>query len=428
MPALPDALAPPPPRPVRPAETPSPRGEEDPSGTPFADLLDEADPADDAAADDETKPPKGGAPASADAALAALLPFLAPPPPPVPTTVITGAAVTAPPQGDGAAVPVDGASALAALASAAKAEAATAAVAPKGSDAVSTAAATPTAVADPQGAAIPVAVPTPDLVAAAPPDNAIPTAALSVPTASSAPAKLADKPVPKPGDAMPAAAAPDAGAPDATAQAAVSAAPGAGNSGNNGNGAGANAGGQRPSPAPEVALAAQAHADAVSPATIATVPAHAVAHYAASPVEGTQAPRVPAAQLAQPLVRVVEAGGGEFRIDLAPDDLGPVRVVAELHAGRVALTIQAEHADTLSMLRRDIHHLERALNDAGFELDGGTLQFSLRGDDQPRGFTSSRQESGGQGGPRAAWREDAVPAVPAERGAVLRDGLVDISV
>ncbi|MCW2239928.1 flagellar hook-length control protein FliK [Azospirillum canadense] len=426
MPALPDAIAPPPPRPVRPAETPSPRGEEDPSGTPFADLLEDADPVD-GDADDEAKPPKGGAPANADAALAALLPFLAPPPPQAPAAAAAGPAMMAA-QGDGAAVPVDEAAALAALASAAKAEATIGNAAPKGGDAIPTAAAIPLAAAEPPGAAIPVAVPTPDLVAAAPPDNAIPTAALSVPTASSAPAKPTDKPVPKPADAMPAAAAPDAGAPDATAQAAVSAAPGAGNSGNNGNGAGANAGGQRPSPAPEVALAAQAHADAVSPATVATVPAHAVAHYAASPVEGTQAPRVPAAQLAQPLVRVVEAGGGEFRIDLAPDDLGPVRVVAELHAGRVALTIQAEHADTLSMLRRDIHHLERALNDAGFELDGGTLQFSLRGDDQPRGFTSSRQESGGQGGPRAAWREDAVPAVPAERGAVLRDGLVDISV
>ncbi|MBP2296008.1 flagellar hook-length control protein FliK [Azospirillum rugosum] len=422
MPALPDAIAAPPPRPVRPAE--APRGEEDTApGTPFADLLDEADPVDDAAADDETKPPKGGAPANADAALAALLPFLAPPPPQAPAAAITGPGLTAPPQGDGAAIPVDEAVALATLASAAKAEATTGAALPKGSDAVLAAAVTPPTGSEPQGDAVPL----PAVTLA----EAIPMDAAPVPVVSGTPAKPTDKPLPKPADATPTAAAPDAGAPDTSAPVTASAAPSAGNSGNNGpgnNGAGANGSGQRPSPAPEVVSAAQAHADAVPPPTVATVPAHAAAHYAASPADGAQAPRLPAAQLAQPLVRVVEAGGGEFRIDLAPDDLGPVRVVAELHAGRVALTIQAEQADTLSMLRRDIHHLERALNDAGFELDGGTLQFSLRGDNQPRGFASPRQEFEGQGGARPAWREDAAPAVPAERRAVLLDGLVDISV
>jgi Flagellar hook-length control protein len=169
--------------------------------------------------------------------------------------------------------------------------------------------------------------------------------------------------------------------------------------------------------------------------TLSTLPAHAAAHYAARPADDGAA-RLPAAQLANPLVRVVENGGGEFRIDLMPDDLGPVRVVAEVHGGRVALNIQAEHADTLSLLRRDIHHLERALSDAGFELDGGTLQFSLRGDDQPRGFASFGQGLGGQGsgdqgtgGNRAVWREDAAQAAPLpERAAVPVDGLVDITV
>lgn len=440
MPALPDTLAAPPPRPVRPADVP--RGDDDtPSGTPFADLLEDAEPADGDAAnnDDETKPPKGGAPASADAAFAALLPFLAPPPPQAPAATTAGLAVTAPPQGDGAAVPAEGAAALAALASAANADAATDAVAPKGNDAVPAATATPTAAADPQGDTAPVAVPSPDPVPAAPRADALSTAAVPVPAAPGVPAMPADEAVPKPANATPAAAAPAAGTPaagtpDASAQASSS---GAGHSGNNGagnnhggNNGGASAGGQRPSPALEVMSAAQAHADAVPPPTVGTAPAHAAAHYAAGsaasvPDGGAQPQRLPAGQLAQPLVRIVEAGGGEFRIDLAPDDLGPVRVVAELHGGRVALTIQAEHADTLSMLRRDIHHLERALNDAGFELDGGTLQFSLRGDDQPRGSASSRQDGGGRG---MVWREEAAEPPPAERGAVLRDGLVDISV
>ena len=113
-----------------------------------------------------------------------------------------------------------------------------------------------------------------------------------------------------------------------------------------------------------------------------------------------------------------------------------MRVVAEVHGGRVALNIQAEHADTLSLLRRDIHHLERALSDAGFELDGGTLQFSLRGDDQPRGFASFGQGLGGQGsgdqgtgGNRGVRGEETAQASAlSERPAVPVDGLVDITV
>ncbi|NUB20676.1 flagellar hook-length control protein FliK, partial [Azospirillum formosense] len=167
------------------------------------------------------------------------------------------------------------------------------------------------------------------------------------------------------------------------------------------------------------------------PAALAPPAAHAAAHYAAHPGD-TAAARLPAAQMAGQLVRVVEAGGGEFHIDLKPEELGPVRVVAELSGARVALHVQAESPETLALLRRDIHHLERALSDAGFELDGGTLNFSLRGDGEPRGFAFSGQgdgTGGRQDGPGRAFRAaDSAATLPPERAARPIDGLVDISV
>ncbi|MBK3736810.1 flagellar hook-length control protein FliK, partial [Azospirillum brasilense] len=165
------------------------------------------------------------------------------------------------------------------------------------------------------------------------------------------------------------------------------------------------------------------------PAALAPPAAHAVAHYAAHPGESAAA-RLPAAQVAGQLVRVVEAGGGEFHIDLKPEELGPVRVVAELSGARVALHVQAESPETLALLRRDIHHLERALSDAGFELDGGTLNFSLRGDGEPRGFAFSGQGEGGRGdGAGRVFRPaDPIGSPSPERAARPIDGLVDISV
>nr|WP_247886602.1 flagellar hook-length control protein FliK [Azospirillum brasilense] len=167
------------------------------------------------------------------------------------------------------------------------------------------------------------------------------------------------------------------------------------------------------------------------PSALAPPAAHAVAHYAAHPGESAAA-RLPAAQVAGQLVRVVEAGGGEFHIDLKPEELGPVRVVAELSGARVALHVQAESPETLALLRRDIHHLERALSDAGFELDGGTLNFSLRGDGEPRGFAFSGQGDGNggraDGSGRAFRTADSAATLPPERAVRPIDGLVDISV
>ncbi len=160
-----------------------------------------------------------------------------------------------------------------------------------------------------------------------------------------------------------------------------------------------------------------------------TLPAQAATQYAAASASG-RAPAAhggpPMAQLAAPLVRVAEAGGGAFHIDLAPAELGRVRVVAEVSDGQVTLSVQAEHADTLALLRRDMTHLEKALGESGLKLDSTTLNFSLQGDSQSRGFSAPDQ---GGGGAQGSWRGPAtaaVPDAPPERAMRPLDGLVDV--
>ncbi|MBP2310431.1 flagellar hook-length control protein FliK [Azospirillum melinis] len=160
---------------------------------------------------------------------------------------------------------------------------------------------------------------------------------------------------------------------------------------------------------------------------VPTLPAQAATQYAAAAASGRAATvHSPAmAQLAAPLVRVAESGGGEFHIDLAPAELGRIRVVADVSDGKVSLTVQAEQADTLALLRRDLTQLERALGDAGLSLDSSNLQFSLQGDGQSRGFAAPDRGSSSGG-----WRvqAEAVPEPVADRPMRPIDGLVDVTV
>ncbi|TWA66612.1 flagellar hook-length control protein FliK [Azospirillum brasilense] len=438
MPSLPDVIAAPPPRPARSAEaTAAPStgapGEREASGTPFADLLDDAaerggagtggDQAD--SSDQSGGAQTGGAPAGADAALAALLPLLsAPPPATVPGLADSGLVPEALPAANGlplvppvATPPAETATApqpavpaqLAAQPAAQPPAAALAAAAGPAIPGAPPDGMTPEATADSAPPAAP-AVPSPA-------SNAKPDSAPLFQAAESvAPAK-ADAPQ-----------APSPQLQQTMAQAGGNAAFNGGTGQNPGQGQG------RGNPAgPEAlsVLSSPADPGGAPPLSSALAPpaAHAAAHYAAHPGDPAAA-RLPAAQVAGQLVRVVEAGGGEFHIDLKPEELGPVRVVAELSGARVNLHVQAESPETLALLRRDIHHLERALSDAGFELDSGTLNFSLRGDGEPRGFAFSGQGDGGRGdGPGRAFRPaEPIGALPPERAARPIDGLVDISV
>ncbi|HYD69566.1 flagellar hook-length control protein FliK, partial [Azospirillum sp.] len=413
-----DALSAPAPAPrdPRPAAPPS-RDDGTAADRPFASLLDEAaEPESDADAD--AKPRKGGAPASADAALAAVLPWLAGPPPQPPTPPDGTATDSAPALT--AAAPTPAAPPLTPPTSepATQAPAQLAAAQPAGPQPPVPPTAAPQPAAPAEAAPQADAAPPPTTPQTAPPLPAATATEAPRPTAPSAPERKAttDAAAPTTPDAT------NTPTPSPALNPAAMTGNGAGN-GQTGNQPGnGQPGGNPPSPAPD-AVSTAAPTDALPPLP----PAQAASHYAATVAEHAAATRAPtpSAQLAAPLVRVAEAGGGEFQIDLSPADLGHVRVVAEVTDGRIALSVQAEHADTLALLRRDVHQLERALAGAGFELDGASLQFSLRGDEQPRGFAGSHPDGGGR---RTAWFEDPAAPTPPERAAVLIDGIVDVTV
>lgn len=167
---------------------------------------------------------------------------------------------------------------------------------------------------------------------------------------------------------------------------------------------------------------------------VPALPAQSAAQYAAAAASGRLAAgHAPAmAQITAPLIRVADGGGGTFQIDLSPAELGRVRVVADVSEGKVTLTVQAQHADTLALLRRDLQHLEQALDSAGLSLDNTSLQFSLQGDGRSGGFAAPRQG----GGETASWyapqptetATDAAADPTTDRVFHPIDGLVDLTI
>ncbi len=80
----------------------------------------------------------------------------------------------------------------------------------------------------------------------------------------------------------------------------------------------------------------------------------------------------------------------KFDIALHPADLGSIAVQMSLAPnGTAQLHLQAANPQTLQMLRQDAPQLQNALKDAGINLAGNGLNFSLQGQQQnAQGFTS----------------------------------------
>lgn len=87
---------------------------------------------------------------------------------------------------------------------------------------------------------------------------------------------------------------------------------------------------------------------------------------------------VPVAGLAVEIVSRAQDGARRFEIRLDPPELGRIDVRLDVDSGgNVTSRLTVERADTLDLLRRDAPQLERALQHAGLNTEGG-LQFSLR--------------------------------------------------
>ena len=97
---------------------------------------------------------------------------------------------------------------------------------------------------------------------------------------------------------------------------------------------------------------------------------------------------VPLAGVAVEIVSRAQDGLKRFDIRLDPPELGRIDVRLDVdHGGKVTSRLIVERAETLDLLRRDAPQLERALQQAGLNTEGG-MQFSLRdqnvGRDQAR--------------------------------------------
>jgi len=87
---------------------------------------------------------------------------------------------------------------------------------------------------------------------------------------------------------------------------------------------------------------------------------------------------VPIAGVVVEIVARAQEGSKRFEIRLDPPELGRIDVRLDVdNGGKVTSRLVVDRAETLDLLRRDAHQLDRALSNAGLNTEGG-LQFSLR--------------------------------------------------
>jgi flagellar hook-length control protein FliK len=102
-------------------------------------------------------------------------------------------------------------------------------------------------------------------------------------------------------------------------------------------------------------------------------------------------------QVAVHVQRALREGAGRVSIQLSPDELGRIHVKLDIDKDkRVTAAVTVERPSTLDLLQRDVKGLERALQDAGLNMDSGDLSFSLgHGGDQEFAQDLGRPAAGG---------------------------------
>ncbi|MFC1674244.1 flagellar hook-length control protein FliK, partial [Pseudomonadota bacterium] len=131
-------------------------------------------------------------------------------------------------------------------------------------------------------------------------------------------------------------------------------------------------------------------------------------------------------QVTVQISKALNDGMDKIRIQLKPAHLGRVDVQLEMtQDGRVTAVISADNKDTLDLLKQDSRELERALREAGLDLNSGDLSFNMRGEN------GSEQEvaddKSGRGAPvQEPTLEELLDAQPGRRDIITEDR-VDIT-
>jgi flagellar hook-length control protein FliK len=125
---------------------------------------------------------------------------------------------------------------------------------------------------------------------------------------------------------------------------------------------------------------------------------------------------VPLESLAVEIASRALPGRSRFEIRLDPPELGRIDVRLDIdRSGNVTSRLVVEKAETLDVLRRDVHQLERALQDAGLKTSDNGMQFSLR--DQA---FAERHDRGDSHGARTLIAD---PELPPTEGATTAYGM-----
>jgi flagellar hook-length control protein FliK len=135
----------------------------------------------------------------------------------------------------------------------------------------------------------------------------------------------------------------------------------------------------------------------------------------------------PADQVSIRLLHAVAEGKRTIQMHLHPAELGTIDVKMQWQGDRLTAQFQVDRPETLQLLQREVPALERTLNQAGVNVDSGSLSFSLRQQ------TGNGQNGSGQPfDPAAAGTAfgDAadLPLGDEPLGQVIRDGILSIRV
>ncbi|MDX5366501.1 MAG: flagellar hook-length control protein FliK, partial [Alphaproteobacteria bacterium] len=140
----------------------------------------------------------------------------------------------------------------------------------------------------------------------------------------------------------------------------------------------------------------------------------------------SQPTQVPAAAIALQMARNLQKGISRFDIRLDPPEMGRIDVRMEIRKdGQVVAHMSVERPETLDLLQRDARALQQALNNAGLQADGDSLNFSLK-DGQDNSSNPSFAGNGGSAG--GADADDEAPMLPVYNVNLAADGGVDIRV
>lgn len=109
------------------------------------------------------------------------------------------------------------------------------------------------------------------------------------------------------------------------------------------------------------------------------------------------------------LHRALANGDNRLSIQLNPVELGRIDIKLDMTSdGKVQGTVVASNPSTLDMLQKDSRGLERALQEAGFQADPGSLSFSLGGQQKDDASGQAAQNNGF--GHSGSARDAAVPS------------------